>query len=118
MMQRSLLPCLVAIAVLWTCVASCPATAAGKPINFVFFLVDDLGYMDIGANNPDCFYDTPNVDRLARMPWPVLIRGETGVGKEHVARELHERGPRREGPFVPLNGGGLARELEAANGDM
>ncbi len=37
-----------------------------KPTNIVFFLVDDLGYMDIGANNPDCFYDTPNVDRLAR----------------------------------------------------
>ena len=51
------------------------------------------------------------VERLARLPWPVLIRGETGVGKEHVARALHERGPRRAGPFVALNGGGLPREL-------
>ena len=33
--------------------------------NFVVILVDDLGYMDIGANNPACFYDTPNIDRLA-----------------------------------------------------
>lgn len=33
--------------------------------NFVFFLVDDLGYMDVGANNPDSFYETPNIDRLA-----------------------------------------------------
>ena len=38
---------------------------AEKP-NFVFFLVDDLGYMDIGANNPNTFYETPNVDQLAR----------------------------------------------------
>lgn len=38
--------------------------ASPKP-NFVFFLVDDLGYMDIGAYNPDTFYDTPNVDHLA-----------------------------------------------------
>lgn len=38
---------------------------AKKP-NFVFILVDDLGYMDIGANNPQTFYETPNVDRLAR----------------------------------------------------
>ena len=45
------------------------------------------------------------------MPWPVLVRGETGVGKEHVARALHERGRRQDGPFVPLNGGGLPREL-------
>lgn len=50
-------------------------------------------------------------ERLARLPWPVLVRGETGVGKEHVARALHERGPRRGGPFVALNGGGLPREL-------
>jgi transcriptional regulator with AAA-type ATPase domain len=51
------------------------------------------------------------VDRLAGLPWPVLIRGETGVGKEHVARALHERGRRKNGPFVPLNGGGLPRDL-------
>lgn len=33
--------------------------------NFVYFLVDDLGYMDIRANNPDTFYGTPHLDRLA-----------------------------------------------------
>ena len=34
--------------------------------NIVVLLVDDLGYMDIGANNPNCFYDTPNIDKLAK----------------------------------------------------
>ena len=34
--------------------------------NFVFFLVDDLGYMDVGAYNPRTFYETPNVDRIAK----------------------------------------------------
>ena len=43
-----------------------PAAAKRKPLNFVFFLIDDFGWMDIGANNPHCFYDTPNIDRLAR----------------------------------------------------
>jgi len=44
-----------------------PAIAAkdAKPKNVVFILVDDLGYMDIGANNPDTFYETPNIDQLA-----------------------------------------------------
>ena len=37
----------------------------GAKPNVVVFLVDDLGYMDIGANNPDCFYETPNIDKLA-----------------------------------------------------
>jgi arylsulfatase A-like enzyme len=34
-------------------------------MNVVFFLIDDLGYMDIGANNPDTFYETPNIDSIA-----------------------------------------------------
>jgi arylsulfatase A-like enzyme len=44
--------------------AASPACA--RQPNFVFVLVDDLGYMDIGANNPGTFYETPNVDRLAQ----------------------------------------------------
>jgi len=42
------------------------AAAKSKPLNFVFFLVDDFGWMDIGANNPNSFYETPNIDHLAR----------------------------------------------------
>jgi transcriptional regulator with AAA-type ATPase domain/tetratricopeptide (TPR) repeat protein len=43
--------------------------------------------------------------RLARMPrWPsLLVLGETGVGKGHLVRALHQGGPRRRGPFVDLN---------------
>ncbi|MDG1875084.1 MAG: sulfatase [Mariniblastus sp.] len=39
---------------------------SAKLPNIVVFLVDDLGYMDIGANNPNCFYETPHVDALAK----------------------------------------------------
>lgn len=42
------------------------AESPGKRPNFVFILVDDLGFMDIGANNPKTFYETPRVDQLAR----------------------------------------------------
>jgi arylsulfatase A-like enzyme len=44
-----------------------PALAAPRKPNIVFFLVDDLGVMDIGAYNPGTFYETPHVDRLARQ---------------------------------------------------
>src|ERR1051325_7021111 len=37
-----------------------------KRPNILFILADDLGYMDIGANNPKTFYETPNIDRLAK----------------------------------------------------
>lgn len=43
-------------------VAACAAPA--KP-NIIFLLADDMGYMDIGANNPKTFYETPNLDALA-----------------------------------------------------
>jgi DNA-binding NtrC family response regulator len=43
------------------------------------------------------------VDRLASSSASVLVTGETGTGKELVARELHRRGSRQDGPFVALN---------------
>jgi DNA-binding NtrC family response regulator len=51
------------------------------------------------------------VRRLAKASAPVLVTGETGVGKELVARALHTEGPRREGPFVAINVAALPREL-------
>ncbi len=50
--------------ILLAAMSSAPALAK-QPTNFVFILVDDLGYMDVGCNNPKTFYETPNIDRLA-----------------------------------------------------
>ena len=47
-------------------VAVRPTTARATRPNFIFILADDLGYMDIGANNPKTFYETPNIDGLAK----------------------------------------------------
>jgi two-component system response regulator HydG len=43
------------------------------------------------------------VERVAHSSAPALILGESGSGKELVARALHSEGPRRDRPFVPLN---------------
>ncbi|SFK98871.1 sigma-54-dependent transcriptional regulator [Rhodanobacter glycinis] len=51
------------------------------------------------------------IGKLARNQAPVYIAGESGVGKELVARLIHEQGPRTSGPFVPVNCGAIPSEL-------
>ncbi len=51
------------------------------------------------------------IDRVAASETRVCIQGETGTGKELVARALHERSPRRNGPFVTLNCAAVPAEL-------
>src|SRR3954452_378491 len=51
------------------------------------------------------------VDRVAASEARVCILGETGTGKELIARALHERSPRRGGPFVTLNCAAVPAEL-------
>ena len=51
------------------------------------------------------------IARLDGSLVPVLLLGETGVGKELVARAIHEGSRVAEGPFVALNCGAIAREL-------
>jgi two-component system response regulator PilR (NtrC family) len=51
------------------------------------------------------------IAKLARSQAPVYISGESGVGKELVARLIHEQGPRATAPFVPVNCGAIPGEL-------
>lgn len=51
------------------------------------------------------------VEQVAAGETRVCIRGETGTGKELIARALHEKSPRRGGPFVSLNCAAIPAEL-------
>src|SRR5262245_16964139 len=51
------------------------------------------------------------IDEVARTDTPVLIRGESGVGKNLVARAIHSASAAREGPFVLVNCAALPSEL-------
>lgn len=62
--------------------------------------------------------DSPVMDELrntiakvSRSQAPVYVAGESGVGKELVARLIHELGPRSAAPFVPVNCGAIPGEL-------
>jgi two-component system nitrogen regulation response regulator NtrX len=51
------------------------------------------------------------VEHVAASETRVCIRGETGTGKELIARTLHEKSPRRNGPFISLNCAAVPSEL-------
>ena len=51
------------------------------------------------------------ITKLARSQAPVFISGESGSGKELVARLVHAEGPRQDKPFVPINCGAIPSEL-------
>ncbi len=51
------------------------------------------------------------VKRAARSDCTILITGETGVGKEHLARWVHGYSSRRDGPFVPVNCGAIPESI-------
>lgn len=52
-----------------------------------------------------------NIAKLARNQAPVFIHGESGSGKERVAKMIHQQGARNTGPFVPVNCGAIPAEL-------
>ncbi|MDR8390221.1 sigma-54 dependent transcriptional regulator [Aliifodinibius sp. S!AR15-10] len=68
--------------------------------------------------NPAFLTDSPEmekllqkVDKFAMSQAPVLITGESGVGKEVIARRIHKQSQRSSDPFVPINSGAIPGEL-------
>jgi two-component system response regulator HydG len=54
------------------------------------------------------------VNLVAPTNLSVFIKGESGVGKEHIARMIHEKSNRNISPFVPVDCGAMSKELSAS----
>ncbi len=70
----------------------------------------DLGDTVVGANS-GLQHVIERVGLVARSDAPVLILGETGTGKEVIARMIHAQSPRADGPFLRVNCGAIPPEL-------
>jgi two-component system, NtrC family, response regulator AtoC len=66
---------------------------------------------DFAATSPAMAKFISTLPRIAKSDSSVLVLGETGVGKERLARVLHSESPRKEGPFVPVHCAALPETL-------
>src|SRR5262249_5381822 len=76
------------------------------------------GLREIGKSSNRFTYCSPamhividKIERAAKRDVPILISGETGVGKELVARFIHFSSARHRGPMIPVNCAAIPREL-------
>jgi DNA-binding NtrC family response regulator len=70
-----------------------------------------LGKHELVGSGPAMKKLNAQIDRVAASETRVCILGETGTGKELVARAIHEKSPRHEHPFITLNCAAVPAEL-------
>jgi two-component system response regulator HydG len=74
-------------------------------------LDERYGYESIVGNSTKIFDIISRLKRIAPTDATVLIQGETGTGKELVAKAIHQNSPRKKRPFVPLNCAALSENI-------
>jgi transcriptional regulator with GAF, ATPase, and Fis domain len=73
--------------------------------------LDELQYGDIIGACDSMRLIYSKIDKLAKTDISVLVTGETGTGKELIAKEIHKRSARAKGPFITINCGAIPDNL-------
>ena len=73
--------------------------------------LEEKRFGDMIGSNPGLMEVFGQVEKVAHADVSVLITGETGTGKELIAREIHRRSSRSDGPFVVVNCGAIPENL-------
>lgn len=73
---------------------------------------EDISYIKGTSEQADKLYEY--IQLVAPTQMTVLITGESGSGKEYIARLIHERSKRKNGPFVAVDCGAIPKELAAS----
>ncbi len=73
--------------------------------------IERMRFGEILGSSPAMQEIFRKVQKVAGTDISVLVTGETGTGKELIARELHNRSPRAKGPFVSINCGAIPENL-------
>jgi two-component system response regulator HydG len=74
-------------------------------------LDERFGFEGVVGNSPQMHDVVMRLQRIAPTDATVLIQGETGTGKELVAKAIHQNSPRKKRPFVPLNCAALSEHI-------
>ncbi len=74
-------------------------------------LDERFGFEGVIGNSPQMQDVVMRLQRIAPTDATVLIQGETGTGKELVAKAIHQNSPRKKRPFVPLNCAALSEHI-------
>lgn len=94
---------------LWTLAEDCLEPLCSRPDDSFPGLAFPPDYVVGRSDRVQSLYR--EMQPLVRCDLPVIVSGETGVGKEHVARILHESSERRDGPFVAINCAAIPSDL-------